>query len=149
MKYFWIVSITLFILLSCGKVIIPGESLLEKMHVILTEKAEKVSLYKSASLQAEKEGYGSAAVYLSELARSETNHILLITELLVTPKKKHKLNLKELIRLENKSIGSTYPILIRQATEEHHQDVVAVLQKIQREEKVHLAGLKGLLKGQK
>lgn len=136
------------LLQSCAQKI-DGTTVEEKLQLLILEKAMRAELYLAAAQQAESEGLVAESVYLNEIAKAETDHVLQMSALLVKSSKKTKSNLKRLIKLEKDAWKIDYPNIIQMAREQNHPDIVYVLEKIQKDHERHLSGMKGLSKNKK
>jgi rubrerythrin len=115
----------------------------------IVEKVQRIGYYTLASKQAENEGYGEIAVYFSEIAKEEIEHIEMLSVLNIKPEKKTKKNVKKAMKMEKNAFQNDCQLIIGNAKQRNEEEVVKVLEQIARDEKRHYLGLRGLIKKKK
>jgi rubrerythrin len=115
----------------------------------IVEKARRAGYYRAASQQAEKEGLGDIAVYLSEIAEEEANYIMKMAVLMPRLQKNTKKNITKLVKTKKTSLRNTYPSIVQTARRQHEEDVARLFEEMIQDDKRHFSGLNGILKKMK
>jgi rubrerythrin len=115
----------------------------------IVEKAQRAGYYMAASQQAEEEGLGDIAVYLSEIAEEEADYIMKMAVLMSQLKKNTQKNISKLVKSEKTSLRNTYPSIVQTARYQNEEDVARLFEEMIQDDKRHFSGLNGILKKMK
>ncbi len=122
------------------------KALEDNFKEIITEKVQRIGFYILASKQAENEGYGELAVYFSEIAQEEINHIKAISVLNLKTARTTKKNVKKAMKMEKNASRRNYQSILKSSKLGNDENTKNIFEKIIQDEKRHFLGLRGLIK---
>lgn len=125
---------------------VEEKALDEDLKNIITEKVRRAGYYTLVSKQAEKDGYGELAVYFSEIAEEEINHIKALSVLNIKTQRTTKKNVQKAMKMEKNASRHDYQRILRSAKRLNDEEMIKIFEQIIEDEERHFLGLRGFIK---